>query len=421
MSQMANAHFMLQLLPAELLFLYPAEKRRLFPVRLAIAILLCIGISTLIPMGGMDTNLLAQFLTFFFQFAVSTFAMGCCFKLEPSALISSCAAGYAVQHIASRIVRIARYYGLLSQFGMGSQSIGQVKDLVPFYLLYLVFWLTIGLYSARHQCYKRADMRFNLISISIIFICVGLTRVARYFGDENSVTVSLYAIVALVMALIVQLVLSRAVELQNNNEMIKLLLQKERQQYERSKKSIDTINIKYHDLKHRLQDFHLPPDEIDAIKDAVRIYGSQIKTGNEAMDILLTENTLRLGEEGITLTYMGNGADFCFMDTMDVYSLFGNAIDNAVEAVRQLEDREKKVINIVTEKKGNLININVSNYYVGSLSFENGLPETTAKEHKDLHGFGMKSMRLIAEKYGGNLSVSAKDGVFDLCIYLMHE
>ena len=309
----------------------------------------------------------------------------------------------------------------MSHFSMSGQLIGYIRELLPFYALYIVFWLTIGLYSARHQCYKKADMRFNLISISIIFICVGLTRVARYFGDENSVTVSLYAIVALLMALIVQLVLSRTVELQYNNEMINLLLQKERQQYKKKKKSIDTINIKYHDLKHRLQDFHLPQEEIDAIKDAVRIYGSQIKTGNEALDILLTENTMRLGEEGITLTYMGNGADFCFMDTMDVYSLFGNAIDNAVEAVRRLKDPEKKVISIVTERKGNLININVSNYYSGNLLFEDGLPETTAQDHKDLHGFGMKSMRVIAERYGGDLSISANGNVFDLNIYLMVE
>ena len=156
------------------------------------------------------------------------------------------------------------------------------------------------------------------------------------------------------MALMIQLVLSKTVELEHENETISLLWQEDRKQYELSKKTMDIINIKYHDLKHTLRDMKLPEEEVKSIKDAVRVYGSRIKTGNEALDVLLTENTLRCSDEGIVLTYTGQGTDFSFMNTADVYSLFGNAISNAVEAVQKLEDPEKKVIDILSERRGEL-------------------------------------------------------------------
>lgn len=63
---------------------------------------------------------------------------------------------------------------------------------------------------------------------------------------------------------------------------------------------------------------NLPSEEVESIKEAVRIYGSRIRTGNEVLDILLTENSLRCSEQGISLTFTGNGADFSFMQAMDM-------------------------------------------------------------------------------------------------------
>ena len=273
----------------------------------------------------------------------------------------------------------------------------------------------------KRQAYKRIDTRFNRLSVVTILICIGLTRVAAYFGDAESVTVSLYAIVACLMALMIQLVLSKTVELEHENETISLLWQEDRKQYELSKKTMDIINIKYHDLKHTLRDMKLPEEEVKSIKDAVRVYGSRIKTGNEALDVLLTENTLRCSDEGIVLTYTGQGTDFSFMNTADVYSLFGNAISNAVEAVQKLEDPEKKVIDILSERRGELISIHVSNFFNGELRISDGLPVTSKKEEEGFHGYGMKSMKLIAEKYGGSLSTSVEGELFHLNVYLMEQ
>lgn len=415
--------FVLQLLLAELIFLYPADKRSRFPLRLGAVFALCLAGVLLLPAGRAEEQpLLLQFAVFAGLFLLTLAAMGFCFRLRFSALFSLCVAGYAVEHIAFHTARIVqRETGLF----LGMQAAGfqdwELAELVVFPAVYLLALLTIGFFAARNQCWKKSDMRFNTLSITTVLICIGLTRIANRFGDGGSLTVSFYAITCCAMALVVQFVLYRLVDLRSENTALNLMWQEERKQYELSKKTIDVINIKYHDLKHKLRDMQLPAEEVESIKDAVRIYGSRIRTGNEALDVLLTENSLRCSEEGIQLTYSGNGADFGFMQVMDVYSLFGNAISNAVEATERLNDPEKKIIDISSERRGELVSIHFRNYFSGPLRFDDGLPQTSKTGEEGFHGYGMKSMRLIAEKYGGSLSAAAEGDLFLLDIYLMQQ
>ena len=414
-----KSSFMLEILLAELVFLYPAEKRSYFPLRYFFAVLAAVLFSLLVPFSY--STILGQLVLFASSFAVTVVLMGLCFRLSPAALVSVCVSGYALEHIAFHIAKLARTLGFMRGIKTAVLDERLASEFALFPLIYLVTFLTVGLYAAKRQAYKRIDKRFNRLSVITILICIGLTRVAAYFGDAESVTVSLYAIVACLMALMIQLVLSKTVELEHENETISLLWQEDRKQYELSKKTMDIINIKYHDLKHTLRDMKLPEEEVKSIKDAVRVYGSRIKTGNEALDVLLTENTLRCSDEGIVLTYTGQGTDFSFMNTADVYSLFGNAISNAVEAVQKLEDPEKKVIDILSERRGELISIHVSNFFNGELEISDGLPVTSKKEEEGFHGYGMKSMKLIAEKYGGSLSTSVEGELFHLNVYLMEQ
>lgn len=416
----ATAAFMIEILLAELILLFPAEKRSLFWVRYPVSFLLCVLIGAYFPIKY-DSGILAQFLMFLLMFLITVGAMWLCFKMPFSDLISSCVAGYTIEHISFHIVKIAMYFGFLSSYTGTSIGKRTIAECILFPFIYLLFLLTIGLYSRKTESYKNVDLRFNYLSFFIVFLCIGLTRIATFFGDAESVTVSFYAIVACGMALFVQLVLSRAVDLKHENETIRYLWQEDRRKYELSKATIDTINVKYHDLKHKLHGMNLPPEEIESIRKAMQIYGSQIKTGNEALDVLLSENSLRCREQGITLTYTGNGADFSFMNIMDVYSLFGNAVSNAVEAVSHLSDPEKKIIDILSERRGSFINVTVSNYFSGKCEIKNGLPVTSKVDEEGYHGYGIRSMQLIAEQYGGSIQVSVEGDLFTLNIYLLQS
>ena len=65
------------------------------------------------------------------------------------------------------------------------------------------------------------------------------------------------------------------------------------------------------------------------------------------------------------------------------------------------------------------MSIHISNYFSGTLQIEDGLPKTSKTGEEGFHGYGMKSMKLIAEKYGGSLRASAEGELFTLDIYLM--
>ncbi len=420
MNGFGNVVFMIEILLAEAIFLFSAEKKKHFSLKCpgSIAAALCAAFMFPNPYYLMS-NPFYQLLRMLMLFGISIGAMYICFNMSFSALLSGCVAGYAVQHIAYQIT------GLVSRTDLMAECFARqyLLEGIVFLPVYLLMFFTAGMYAAKTEWHKKVNLRFNLVSLAIVFICIGLSRFTRYFGDFGSISVSLYAITCCLLALVVQFVLCRIADLRMENATINLLWREERRQYELSKQTIDTINIKYHDLKHMLSGLkgRLPDEEIASIEETVVMYSSRIETGNEALDVLLTANSIRCREEGISLTYTGNGADLSFMNIMDVYSLFGNAVSNAVEAVLKVSDSEKRIIDIVTERMGDIISISISNYFSGSISMEDGLPVTDKTDEAQFHGFGMKSMRLIAEKYGGRLTVEVEGDMFNLGIYLLTQ
>lgn len=197
------------------------------------------------------------------------------------------------------------------------------------------------------------------------------------------------------------------------------LLYQQKQQMKLSQETIDLINVKCHDIKNQIATLgnNIPEDELADLKRAIDIYDTAFKSGNEVLDVLLMEKFMQCENKKIRLDCMIDGELLSFMKKSDVYSLFGNAIDNAIEAVDKINDEEKRCINIRVKKSRGMILVHVENQYLGELSFEEGLPQTTKKD-KRYHGFGMKSIRMIVEKYHGFLSAGSKDNMFSLDILL---
>lgn len=114
---------------------------------------------------------------------------------------------------------------------------------------------------------------------------------------------------------------------------------------------------------------------------------------------------------------MADGSRLGFMKPHDIYALFGNALDNAITAVLKIDEHEKRVLDLKIIDQSDIMVIQVQNYFEGTIKYENGMPVTT-KYEKNEHGFGIKSMRYTAEKYGGTITTNAKDNIFTLQILL---
>ena len=202
-------------------------------------------------------------------------------------------------------------------------------------------------------------------------------------------------------------------------QLLEHMLHLQKQQLQTSKDTIDIINIKYHDLKHQLSmlEGRLSESELKELKDAISIYNLSIKTGNDVLDVILAEKSLKCWKKSIKLNCIADGQSLAFMRSSDIYSLFGNAIDNAIEAAQNLEDPDKRVISLSVKRAMDMVAIHIENYYKGVLSFENDLPKTTKKDAR-YHGFGFKSIKMIAQKYNGFMSFDASNNIFKLNILL---
>ena len=97
----------------------------------------------------------------------------------------------------------------------------------------------------------------------------------------------------------------------------------------------------------------------------------------------------------------------------NIHTLFGNALDNAIECELSIPDKEKRLIHLEVYAKKDFLVIRCENYCPAPPVFQDGLPMTT-KADREYHGYGLKSMRYTAQKYGGTMTVQAKDEWFQL-------
>lgn len=201
------------------------------------------------------------------------------------------------------------------------------------------------------------------------------------------------------------------------------ILQNQYIQYKQSRESIDVVNRKYHDLKHQIavlraeQDPQRRLDFLDGMEEEIRTYEAQNKTGNSVLDTVLTGKSLYCARHGVELTCVADGAKLDFMDVMDICSIFGNLLDNAIECELTIADKKKRLIHLTVYGKKDFLVIRCSNYCEQALEFQDGLPVST-KGDGAYHGFGVKSIRCAAEKYGGVMTIHNEDSWFEVNIVI---
>ena len=107
-----------------------------------------------------------------------------------------------------------------------------------------------------------------------------------------------------------------------------------------------------------------------------------------------------------------------FLAPIDITTIFGNLLDNAIEATEKVEP-SKRAISLNINQKGKLVLIYIYNTYQENLKIENNKLITTKKDSFN-HGFGLKSIENIVKKYNGDLKISTNNNIFELNIILQN-
>lgn len=204
-------------------------------------------------------------------------------------------------------------------------------------------------------------------------------------------------------------------ELRNIHSMLKAQYDK----YRNYQNTFDLINMKYHDLKHQIAGLRAEMSDeerkkwIDSLEQELESYSPELETGNSVLDTLIAGKMMNCRANSIKITCVADGDSLDFMHVADICTIFGNALDNAIESVSLIDDPEKRLIHMAISQKKNFVLIQINNYCESTIKMKNGYPETT-KADKGNHGFGLKSIRYTVEKYHGSLNFDLKDNWFEL-------
>ncbi len=261
---------------------------------------------------------------------------------------------------------------------------------------------------------------YSVLTILVVFIisdAINSSKIPESSVLRYSLTVTCFSLFASLYAS------SMSDQLEIEKQVMDSLFKKEQKNYENLKMNIETMNKRAHDLKYQLMDLEKGADisnldYIRNLKASLSLYERSPKTGCAALDNTLNEKVISCENQSILFLYRVDGSRLSFMDALDVYVLFGNAIDNAIECVIRYDDVKKRTISMNSYQKGNLLKFHIENPCLDDVVFDKGIPHTRKKD-AIFHGYGTKSMMEIVKKYQGTISFSNKDGIFSVDFLFM--
>ena len=404
------------------------ERRTHFALRWALILLLQIacsmaenklqeGLSRTAGSLAMEIAMMSRYIVIFLLFALGVLL---CWHASVYTALFCTTVSYCIQNIAERTVEIIRVLQPEMPTWADRLLLAAVMAAALYGFARLFVWNDrAGLYDN----YERLDSRMLVLcAVAVTGLNIVLDMLVR--GEVNQAGSTRLEILACIisaaislMALIISMSQIREAKAQRQKEIAGQMLEADRRRYEQEKITRDAINIKCHDIRHQiaaLGDVGYRK-ELESIGELIDVYDCRIATDNAALDVVLSGKAMACAANHITLTCVADGRRMSFMEEADIYALFGNILDNAMEAAGELAQEEKRIISLTVRNERDFLIIEEENYYKGELAFENGLPQTQ-KSDRTSHGFGMRSIRLLAEKYGGDLKIRAQDGIYTISL-----
>lgn len=390
------------------------------------------GIVMLIPLTrlylnfpGVPTSIIISFAIYIYDL----FLLWVLFQESLPELLLTICAGMATQILIAK--SFETLYILVGKDPYTSLSFLPEKtlpieiDWAIYYALHILFALALALIFRRKQVYRHGDFYGKVIiafSVSATVFNTILSNYSRPLEPENlhlALVIRCFSSLFALCVLVLRIGLLEQSRMSEELRTTEELLYAEKKQFENIRSDMEIINIRCHDIRHQLSQYagKLTEGELESLKAAIQIYDATLKTGSDILDMLLYKKQSFCQENHIQITCVVDGACLAFVSPSDQYSLFNNALENAIEAVCQLPDPEMRIISLSVAKENGLVSIEVTNYFAQNCVIEDGLPQTTNEDTRH-HGYGTKSLRYIAQQYGGTISFDTEDNIFYLHILL---
>lgn len=196
-------------------------------------------------------------------------------------------------------------------------------------------------------------------------------------------------------------------------------LQQQFAYYREKLKNEERIRSVYHDMKNHLlvfessQDTQATKQMAKQLRSQIVDYEDYIHTGNDFLDIILKDKKEKAREKNIDISISVDFSGIDFMEPLDISTIFGNGLDNAIEACEKLSEN-KRLITVKALRNRDMLLIIVQN----NADFDASADGGTTKKDTFMHGFGVPNIKKAVSKYDGQCITKVEDSTFTLKIMI---
>lgn len=400
------------------------SKRKLKGIQLVVFMTVAITVNTVVSyfFAGTGIMLLALGLVTAFVFAL-VYKVKIHFAVICSVLFVMIQAG------AETIIT------LLSGMLMGEETLDFLQDdeiflgmglICKFFSFILIFFVSKRIGKVELGVSKGVSTLLIVQPIATVFVTLVILKCTYELESIPAVLFSAVAVLMIASNLVTLFLIYRQKDyveakarLSFANEQIKNQLA----HYEELCRYQNEIRTFRHDIKNKLLSVSglLADGQIEKAIDAVKgeadfldeANNGIINSGNPAIDAVLQSKLTTADKKGIKLDFSVKLSGEINVDLLELGVLIGNALDNAIEATENIEDSTDKTIFASIITMGGRIVVSVENPVKAEIDTKR---ISTAKPDKINHGYGLKSIKTIAQKYDGDVFVSCEGNIFTTSI-----
>lgn len=368
----------------------------------------------------------------YFSLGISTFLITLLFDTKNLNKALFSVIYLAIGSIAEMLVALLLAVISSTDFSTGKQGILYIIGL---FLSRFVFFIIILLIRMKKHSpllikFKKKYLRILLFPLSTLIII--LLQHNILISSSNQSNVIYYAVlIAYVLLILANIIVFDFIDSlyentvnENRISASNILIEYQKDQYKVLLNQSKNILKIRHDNRNffigLISDLESGKNET-ALRKLQEINNIQAKTeyhdGN-VFNVLIGIKRQSVKDINTEILFEHHGIEKIAIDSTDLAIIVGNALDNAIEACQKFGTDDKKIIEVSCVLKNDIVLITITNPVVEDVEIGT---LTTHKIDQENHGFGILSMKQIAEKYSGEVIFKSEDRHFLTSIILSNS
>lgn len=291
-----------------------------------------------------------------------------------------------------QIVMIAIFRQILKKHNEGIDNKSLIAISIFFIILYVLSSMSIVPFASGNMSWLNINLEVFMFIIGLLF-AIALIYIKNYIYLK---------------------------EKEQKDQFMIETLKRQYSYYQNKQKDDERVKSIYHDMKNHLlvlenkENTEETQKMAKTLREQIESYEEYTHTGNDFLDVIIKDKTRIAKEKNIDFIVPIDFKDINFIEPLDISTIFGNALDNAIEGVDKLSE-DKRTILIKAGKINEFLSIVVENNYDPEIKLEN---KKTTKKDTFLHGYGIQNIKNAVEKYNGTCTITKENEKFILKILI---